>query len=245
MSDTQAVNEATPEAPATDKREWAQKVLEEILHLMACPARLDVKDGDDGGISIAIHFEEEVPGLQVGKRSHFIDSLQVIVNRIVNRPGTDRRWVVLGAAAHPAPRPPPPERNKLAAPAPGQPAAPATASVPKERPAPGSRRPGKAGEASAPPKGREPEEASLQVTEEPALAAAARSLAEKSASLGRCYAVAGMKPEDRARLLRGAADVVGVKVNIEGEGRSRRVVFIPEKLAPMPRRTSPGYDDDE
>ena len=39
--------------------------------------------------------------------------------------------------------------------------------------------------------------------------------------------------------------MAGVSVRLEGEGRNRRVVFHPEKPAPMPKRTHPNFDDDE
>jgi predicted RNA-binding protein Jag len=74
----------------------------------------------------------------------------------------------------------------------------------------------------------------------------ARSLAEKSARLGRFYALMPMAAEDRARVLKAAAGVAGVRVHTEGEGRHRRVVFSPEKPAPLPRRSAlPDWDEEE
>lgn len=295
MSDSPVVNEATPEAAAAapapqqatgpDKKEQAQKVLAEILRLMELPARLDIKAAADGGISIAIHFEGEVPGIQQGRRSHLIDSLQVIVNKIINRPGMDRRWVSLGAGAHPEPRPPPGERPRrgaqtqgapqaaapAGAPQPGAPMAPqgvtpvaplppAAAPAPqaarpaqpqqgqsrgKQRPQGGPPLRGEERTAAAAPRRPEPDEAAMEVSEDPALAAAVRALAEKSAALGRFYGIAAMKQEDRARVLKGASGVAGVKVGVEGEGRSRRVVYTPAKPTPMPKRAIPDYDEDE
>ena len=99
MTDTPAVNEATPESKpgaSADKKAAVEKVLGDILRLMELTARLDIKDAADGSLSVAIHFEGEIPGLQTGRRSHVIDSLQVIVNKIVNRPGQERRWVSIG-----------------------------------------------------------------------------------------------------------------------------------------------------
>jgi predicted RNA-binding protein Jag len=84
----------------------------------------------------------------------------------------------------------------------------------------------------------------MEVAEEPALAALAKSLAQRSSELGRFYAIAPMKPEDRARLFRGAQGVAGVKVKLEGDGRSRRVVFVPDKPTPMPKRALPVQDDE-
>jgi hypothetical protein len=72
-----------------------------------------------------------------------------------------------------------------------------------------------------------------------------QALAQKSAQLGRIYALAGMKAEQRAQVLKAAEGVAGLKVRVEGEGRSRRVVLHPEKVSPMPKRSLPGLDDEE
>ena len=72
-----------------------------------------------------------------------------------------------------------------------------------------------------------------------------QALAQKSATLGRFYAVAPMKVEDRARMLKAAGAVAGVRVFVEGEGRNRRLVFAPDKPAPMPKRSALPQDDDE
>jgi hypothetical protein len=49
----------------------------------------------------------------------------------------------------------------------------------------------------------------------------------------------------RARVLKAVGDVPGLKVSCEGEGRNRRVVFTPDKLAPLPKRSMLPADDDE
>ena len=54
-----------------------------------------------------------------------------------------------------------------------------------------------------------------------------------------------MKQEDRARVLKSVEGVSGLAVRGEGEGRNRRVVFTPDKPAPMPKRNHPNFDDDE
>ena len=72
----------------------------------------------------------------------------------------------------------------------------------------------------------------------------ARSLATRAAELGRFYAISPVKPEDRARLLKASQGMAGVKVKLEGDGRSRRVVFVPDKPTPMPRRALPVHDDE-
>jgi hypothetical protein len=53
-----------------------------------------------------------------------------------------------------------------------------------------------------------------------------------------------MKAEDRARFLKAGSGVAGVKLVVEGEGRSRRVVFAPDKPTPMPKRSLPVQDDE-
>ncbi len=237
-------------APAVDKKEWATRVIYDILTLMELPARLDVKDAPDGGISVALHFDVEVPGLQAGKRSHVIDALQFLANKVVNRPNTERRWISIGVGAHPEPRPPPQERPPRAAatpPAPaasaaaGAPAAPVAAAVPGQQP----QRPQRPARGPGPARAAESDERSLEVSEDAALTEAARALAQKSAQFGRYVALLPMKQEDRARVVKAVGGVAGVSVRLEGEGRNRRVVFHPEKPAPMPKRTHPNFDDDE
>jgi predicted RNA-binding protein Jag len=70
-------------------------------------------------------------------------------------------------------------------------------------------------------------------------------MAERSAQLGRFYAIASMTAENRKRVLMAAASVPGVQVRAEGEGRNRRVVFVPAKPVPMPRRAVLDYGDDD
>jgi hypothetical protein len=257
----------------------ADKVLGEILQRMEVRARLELKDAADGGISVAVHLEQELPGLAAGKRSHIVDALQFLANKIVNRPTGERRWISLGIGGHPEPRPPRQERPQRApqsqspqpvaaegqvpagAPAPGQ-AQPQAAAPAQARPAHGRgprgekrergegaperpERPAQAKPAAAAPPKAEPEELKLEVPEDPAMAALARQVAEKSARNGRFYAVSPMKAEDRARMMKGAAGVAGVKVTIEGDGRSRRVLYSPEKPAPMPKKgLMPDYDEE-
>jgi predicted RNA-binding protein Jag len=85
----------------------------------------------------------------------------------------------------------------------------------------------------------------VTVEEDAALREAARQLAVKSGSLGRFYALAAMKLEDRARVLRAVEGVGGTKVTVEGEGRNRRVVFTPEKPAPLPKKSLLPDDDED
>ncbi|MBF5045438.1 hypothetical protein IR215_23800 [Simulacricoccus sp. 17bor-14] len=237
-------------------RERTVRLLADILGMMGCPASLDVKDTEAGGLSVALHFEgAPPPGVEVGKRSQVMDALQFLLNKMLQRPGQERRHVALGCGAHPEPRPAQPPRAAqapAAAPAPApartpaapaaaaaaKPAAPQKGAAPAQKPAPAA--------AAAPARPREQDERTLEVAEDAALQAAARLLAQKSSGLGRFYALAAMYPEDRARVLKGVEGVAGVRVACEGEGRNRRVVFTPEKPAPLPRRSSAlPVDDDE
>ncbi|GMU10734.1 hypothetical protein [Corallococcus caeni] len=259
MSGTQGV------AGGGDFRPRVEKLLTDILGLMGFPARLDLQDATDGSLSVALHFESGAPpGVEPGKRSQVLDSLQFLLNKMLHRPGVERRWVMLGAGAHPEPRPrreaqaqaqaaaPAATVEQVAASTPAQKparaAAPAPAAQPQQRNARGgqpAQQASKLAQAQTPAKGAEADERSLQVEEDPAFREAVRKLAEKSASLGRFYAFAAMKTEDRARVLKAVEGVGGVKVAAEGEGRNRRVVFTPAKPAPMPKRSLLPDDDED
>lgn len=280
MSETQGSPAAAASAPldpaaaaedAAKKRAKTTEVLEEVLRKMELSGRAEVKDGPDGGISVALFVEGEVPQGQ-GRRSNFVDAIQFLANKIVNRPGTSKRWISIGLGAHPEPRPPreqrppqqqPPQAPAAAAPPPpqqqqprppkaaapngGAPGAQGGGGHPQQQrpprgsgPKPGHAAPPVAG----PPVEREAPEATMEVAADPALAALAKSLAQRSAELGRFYAISPMKPEDRARLFKGAQGVAGMKVKLEGDGRSRRVVFAPDKPTPMPKRALPVQDDE-
>ena len=89
------------------------------------------------------------------------------------------------------------------------------------------------------------DERTVTVEEDAALREAARQLAVKSASLGRFYALAAMKLEDRARVVRAVEGVGGTKITVEGEGRNRRVVFTPDKPAPLPKKSLLPDDDED
>lgn len=235
MSELQTENGLSAPLASEEKKAQAEKVLTEILRHMELPARLEVKDAPDGGISVALFFEGEVAGVQPGRRSHLLDALQFLANKVVNRPQGERRWITVGVGGHPQPRAPKPP--PAAAPAKPPPAPKANGQHPKAMPA---EKP-----AAAPKAPAAPDESALDVSPDPDITRLARELAEKSARFGRFYAVSPMKAEDRARVLKAAADVPGVRVKIEGEGRNRRVVFVPDKPTPMPSSARPVDDEDE
>lgn len=233
---TETSEDALAAPAAEDRRAQATAVLRDLLRLAEVPATLDVKDGADGGISIALMLTQEVPGVTGGRRGTFLDALQFLVNKLTHRPGVERRWVSLGLGEHPAPRGarPSPEAGPSARPSPVQRQAPmARATVDATPVAPQALSPV---EAPPPP-------VPLEVPEDAELTLAARTLAEASARTGRFYAVAALSLDDRARILRAVADVPGVRAVPEGEGRLRRLVFTPEKPVPMPRRAHPADDD--
>jgi predicted RNA-binding protein Jag len=232
MSDSQVESAAIPSPASSEpiKREAAAKLVEELLERMEMSARIESKDVEDGSIALALHFEQPVPGLQPGRRSAFVDSLQFVANKMLNRPGALRRWIALGVNAFPEPRPPRVEK-------PREVSAPVANGAPK-----GPRVP------PAPPRRADsipPEETPVEISEDAELTASARALAESSGRLGRYYAVVAMKSEDRARLVRGASGSAGVRVTVEGEGRNRRVVFTPDKPSAMPRQRLPGIVEEE
>jgi predicted RNA-binding protein Jag len=222
---------------------------------MGFPARLDFKDASDGSLAVALHFQgESPPGVDSGKRSQVMDSLQFLLNKMLHRPGTERRFVLVGAGVHPEPRSERLKREQAAAQAT---AAAAPAPAPQQAPPPAPRAPAPAREPK-PARGQQAaqkpqaaartadsDERSLEVAEDAVLREAARKLAEKSGSLGRFYALVTLKQDDRARVMKAVEGVPGVKVSCEGEGRNRRVVFTPEKPAPPPKRSMLPDDDDE
>lgn len=225
-----------PRPPDPQRLEEARKILTELLALLELPARIELQDAPDGGIAVALHVEGEVPGLANGKRNNVIDSLQFLANKILNKPNLERRWITLGLGGFPeprapkAPRPPPGQAPVAAAPVAAV-AQQAVASAPRA-PKPARQGPGQ------PPGGKPqsaPDEHSLEVAEDPAFAQAVRALAEKSAALGRFYAIAPLKQEDRARVVKASAGVAGMRTLLEGEGRGRRVVLTPDKPTPMPK----------
>ncbi len=244
-----------------DKREQAERVLGDIFRLMGMPVRLEVKEvapakaadgapGVEGGISVALFPEQELPGAPGGRRSHLVEAVQFLANKIINRPQTERKWISIGVGGHPEPRPALPPRG----PGPAAPrgTSPGPAGVPAAGAPPPSRREGRPAQvrpsaaipAPVSVAGPAPEE-TLDAPPDAALEAAGRALAEKAVKLGRLFAVAPAKPEQRAQWLKGAKGVAGCVAKLEGEGRNRRLVFVPDKLVPLPKRAIPDYGDDE
>ena len=237
-----------------EKQQQVEKLLGDILKLMEFPARLDFKDGADGSLAVAMHFVGEVPqGITAGKKSFLVDSLQFLLNKCINRPNTERRWVTLGVGGFPEPRGnrlpgPPPEASAPSAAPSSLAAASAPSAAPNGRPARAApaARPAARSAPQRPSRPAEVDESKLEVAADPLLAALGKSFAEKSAKLGRVYAVAMMCVEDRARLLQSAKLVPGMTAKVEGESHFRRLTFVPDKPTAMPKRHAMAvYPDDE
>lgn len=218
---------------ADERRTQAVTVLEQLLRTMDLPATVEAKDLPDGSISIAVTPGVELAGVVPGRRSPLGDALQYLVNKLINKPGQERRWVAIGLGGHPEPRGSKPPRAAPLPPAAamtnGSAPAPAAARSPLARPA-------------APARSSEVDERTLVTEGDPALDGAARVLAERSVSSGRLYAVVTLGPIERGRLLKAADAVEGVSARAEGEGRLRRVVLTPDKVVPMPRQRLPVDD---
>jgi predicted RNA-binding protein Jag len=257
---SEVVAAAPPVAPV-EVRVLVEALLSRILGLMDYPARLDFRDMPDGALGVALHFEGgELPGITPGKRTYLVDCLQFLVNKALNRPNVPRRWVNLGVGGFPEPRQPQATRESppKASPAPAAaaiasaPTAPPAAVRPAAgRPQPQAQRPQDKAPAHAPkaphaPRGGHGDERTLEVAADPAWTKLGQSLAERSARLGRAYAVMMLPQEDRARLLQAAKATAGVQARPEGEGHWRRVTFMPDKLAPVSKKAlMPDYDDED
>jgi predicted RNA-binding protein Jag len=216
-----------------DRRAQAVAVLEQLLRGMDVPATLDTKELPDGSISIAVTPTVDLAGVVAGRRSPLGDALQYLVNKLVNKPGQDRRWVAIGLGGHPEPR------GQRAA----RPVAPAPASVTNgAAPSAAAARPSPAPRPVAPARSSDADERTLVTDEDAPFDAAARALAERSASSGRIYAVVTLGSPERGRLLKASDGVEGVTARAEGEGRLRRVVLTPDKVVPMPRQRLPVDD---
>ncbi|HET9035513.1 MAG TPA: hypothetical protein VFN45_04885 [Myxococcaceae bacterium] len=219
--------------PVDERRTQAVTVLEQLLRTMDLPATVEAKDLPDGSISIAVTPGVELAGVVPGRRSPLGDALQYLVNKLINKPGQERRWVAIGLGGHPEPRGPKPPRA-------AQP--PAAAMTNGSAPAPAAARPPAPARPAAPARSPEVDERTLVTEEDPALDAAAREMAERSASSGRLYAVVTLGPIERGRLLKAADAVEGVSARAEGEGRLRRVVLTPDQVVPMPKQRLPVDD---
>lgn len=234
MTDSQV---AVAVGAVDERRAQVVSVLEQLLRAMDLPATLEAKDLPDGSLSIAVTPTVELPGVALGRRSPLGDALQYLVNKLVNKPGQERRWIAVGLGGHPEPRGSKPARAPVAAPAPVAPAAPmgnGTAAAPAVHPAPP--RPAPVARAS------ETDERTLVTSEDPGFDPAARELAERCARSGRVYAVVTLGAAERGRLLKAADAVPGVSARAEGEGRLRRLVLTPDKVVPMPRQRLPVDD---
>jgi predicted RNA-binding protein Jag len=226
-----------------DKRGQVETLLTDVFKLLELPARLDFKDLADGSLGVALHFDAGASDLAPGKKHPLVDSVQFWVNKVVNRPNTPRRWVNLGVGDFPAPRnaAPSPAAAPSAPPAQRSPVTP-----PKGQAKTEAARTPKSDAPQEPRRGREVDERSLTPAANAELSALGTLLAKKAATHGRLYGVMLLPPDSRALLLKAADAVPGQRAKAEGEGHWRRVVFMPDKPVPMPKKqVMPDYDDDE
>lgn len=255
MSESTALALTPPASPAAGdtKRPQSDTLLADVFRLMDYPVRLEFKDMADGSLGVACHVEGELPGITPGKRSYLLDSVQFWLNKVVNRPGTPRRWVNLGLNGFPEPRQQQQQQLRevkeapVAAPAAAAPSTPAPQkdkSVPRPEKKPATEN--KRDERPQQQQGKQKvDERTLKPAADPALTAVAKALAEKSARLGRVYGVMGLTNDQRALMLQAAEGLKGVTAKAEGEGHWRRLVMVPEKLTPIARKqVMPDYDDE-
>ncbi len=230
MTDSQV---AVAVGAVDERRAQAVELLEQLLRTMDVAASLDVKDLADGSVSIAVMPGVELPGVPLGRRSPVGDALQYLLNKLVNRPGLERRWIAVGLGAHPEPRGHKSSRTAPVA---------APVAMTNGSGAPAASRPPPPHRAVAQGRPVETDERSLASAADPEFDAAAQELAERSASSGRVYAVVTLGAVERGRLLKVADTVAGVSGRAEGEGRLRRLVLTPDKVVPMPRQRLPVED---
>lgn len=261
MSDAAAVV-MTP-VSAADKRLQVESLLGGIFKHMDYPARLEFKEMPDGGLGVAVFFDAEVPGISGSKRTYLVDCIQFLVNKVVNRPNVEKRWVTLGVNAFPEPRGPKPEPSAPSAPKASAPkaSAPRAAKAPAPVGAPASaqasappaaaananaKRPPPQQQPSRPARSNDHDEKSMKVEPTPMMTRLGQTLAQKAGTFGRFYAVPLLQADDRARVMAAAAQAKGVSVKAEGEGYFRRVVFTPEKPTVIAKKqVMPDYDDEE
>ena len=253
----QPQQQAAPSATATggDTRGRVEKLLPDILGLMGYPARLEFRDASDGSLAVALHFEAGSAS-RGGERQAQPGAGLAPVPPQQDAPPPGRR-AALGAAGRgrlprapasqggPGPRACSRAGCRRGASSGGSPEGSGPRSPARCRHLRGPLRPAPPPAAPPPAKRGEADERTVEVAEDAVLKEAARQLAGKSGSLGRFYAIAAMKLEDRSRVMKAVEGVAGVTVTAEGEGRCRRVVFTPEKPAPLPRKLLLPDDDED
>lgn len=234
---------AQPALDVVARQAQVKALLEGVFERMEAPATLEFKDLADGSMGVAVQFSGEPPqGVVAGKKSYFVDSLQFLVNKCVNRPNTARKWVSLGVGSFPEPRLPKPQgQPQPQVPAPAAAAAPpqARANAPKAAAA----KPAPVAKAAPPPKPQEPDEKALEVKADPAMTKLGKALVEKAVKFGKPYGVLMLSADDRARLLK-AAKGDGATVKAEGEAHLRRLAIVPAKVTPMPKKNAMPVDDE-
>jgi predicted RNA-binding protein Jag len=251
------------EGALPDRQGRVAEVLGGIRQRMNFPATFEFNDLSDGSLGVAVHFSEALPGITPGKRSHLVDSLQFLLNKVINRPNLPRRWISLGVNGFPEPRAAKPDPQQPKSAPVGAKLVPSSSAASASTPtslAPRSHK-NVSGKSAAPQtsaqrvstpmaatttENRALNEREMNPPPNAAFTRLATALASKAAQLGRVYAVLGLSSENRARFLKATAGVRGVSVRTEGEGHWRRLVFVPDRLTPVSKKTvMPDYSEDE
>ena len=88
--------------PGDDERaEKALAFVSTLVQKMGMDCRVQLlppKDPDDGEISLEIHGEDA--GRIIGKKGQVLSAIQFITNRVINRPGLERRHILVDAEGY-------------------------------------------------------------------------------------------------------------------------------------------------
>lgn len=189
--------------PAPEKAAKALEVAKALVEKMAMRATVEVRD-DERDIVVTISEVEgstDVADMLGGSRPPAVPSLQFLLNKIVNRFPEGRKHIVVEAPSVGVRL----AERRAARPAPaakgGAPAVP----VPRVDQPP-------------PP---------LPADVDPALATAARALAEKSRTLGKVFTIHPMSAADRRAVHATVTGLQGVQTVSEGDGLYRKIHIVP------------------
>lgn len=83
----------------------AEKALEfvrQVTSKMGMDVEVTLTEKESGDVSLEIHLEIEGPDAAriIGKKGQVLSALQYLANRAVNRPGLDRRYVIVDAEGY-------------------------------------------------------------------------------------------------------------------------------------------------
>lgn len=188
--------------PAPEKAAKALEVAKALVEKMAMRATVEVRD-DERDIVVTISEVEgstDVADMLGGSRPPAVPSLQFLLNKIVNRFPEGRKHIVVEAPAVGVRL----AERRAARPAPAPKAAPAAPVARVDQPPP-----------------------PLPADVDPALATAARALAEKSRALGKVFTIHPMSAADRRAVHATITGLQGVQTVSEGDGLYRKIHIVP------------------